>query len=283
MKPPLSPPSPRRAGFTLIELLVVVAIIAMLIAILLPSLGAAREKAKRLRCGTNLKGITQAYILYAAQNNDFLPGPSGCGGNEDRDEDWIWYRDQANRLAVVGQGGIGPYLSLSGRAPKVMICPSDDPTTHKNYTAATPWPTNYYPFSYTLNWFMSSFPHVGFIDNTASPGTQGKAYRKLSNIKNPEAILLYEESETTIDDGNGALWSASGGGSNLLSVRHDRRLVTVTPDVATGNSIPNSKVLANASFRDGHVEFVTRKYAHTRAHTLGDLADFPTSTDPTFP
>ncbi|HVT83450.1 MAG TPA: type II secretion system protein, partial [Phycisphaerae bacterium] len=57
-------------GFTLIELLVVVAIIAVLIAILLPSLGSARELSKRTVCAANLKGIGQASAIYSAQFND---------------------------------------------------------------------------------------------------------------------------------------------------------------------------------------------------------------------
>ncbi|NLX15008.1 MAG: prepilin-type N-terminal cleavage/methylation domain-containing protein, partial [Phycisphaerales bacterium] len=56
---------PQRGGFTLIELLVVVAIIALLISILLPSLSRAREAARRTVCLTNLRSITQASLLYA--------------------------------------------------------------------------------------------------------------------------------------------------------------------------------------------------------------------------
>jgi prepilin-type N-terminal cleavage/methylation domain-containing protein len=62
-----------RRGFTLIELLVVVAIIALLIAILLPSLGKAREMARRTTCATNLKGQGGSFAIYAAQFNDRLP------------------------------------------------------------------------------------------------------------------------------------------------------------------------------------------------------------------
>jgi len=60
-------------GFTLIELLVVVAIIALLIAILLPSLARARESAKRTICGHNLRSITNACKTYAFDNQGWWP------------------------------------------------------------------------------------------------------------------------------------------------------------------------------------------------------------------
>jgi prepilin-type N-terminal cleavage/methylation domain-containing protein len=63
----------KRRGFTLIELLVVVAIIALLIAILLPSLSRARELSNRSACAANARGVMQSMVVYAAENNDLFP------------------------------------------------------------------------------------------------------------------------------------------------------------------------------------------------------------------
>ena len=60
-------------GFTLIEMLVVVAIIALLISILLPSLSKARELARRTVCGANVKDIGTTLYIYQGDNLDVFP------------------------------------------------------------------------------------------------------------------------------------------------------------------------------------------------------------------
>jgi prepilin-type N-terminal cleavage/methylation domain-containing protein len=60
-------------GFTLIELLVVVAIIALLISILLPSLSKAKEQAKKVKCMSNMRQIGGAMMNYFTEVNDWFP------------------------------------------------------------------------------------------------------------------------------------------------------------------------------------------------------------------
>jgi prepilin-type N-terminal cleavage/methylation domain-containing protein/prepilin-type processing-associated H-X9-DG protein len=64
--------SHRKKGFTLIELLVVVAIIAVLIAILLPALGSARQRANEIVCQNNMRSSGQASSFFANENNERL-------------------------------------------------------------------------------------------------------------------------------------------------------------------------------------------------------------------
>ncbi len=61
-------------GFTLIEVLVVVAIIALLVSILLPSLAKAREQARTTACAANLSQLTRAENIYQTQNKEWMPG-----------------------------------------------------------------------------------------------------------------------------------------------------------------------------------------------------------------
>src|SRR5690348_4809561 len=63
----------RKRAFTLIELLVVVAIIALLIAILLPGLSRAKKLANRTKCLANVRGLGQSALLYAYDYKNFWP------------------------------------------------------------------------------------------------------------------------------------------------------------------------------------------------------------------
>ncbi len=65
--------SSKRSAFTLVELLVVIGIIALLIGILLPALGRARESAYKIKCASNLHAIGQGFATYMSNNQGTLP------------------------------------------------------------------------------------------------------------------------------------------------------------------------------------------------------------------
>jgi prepilin-type N-terminal cleavage/methylation domain-containing protein/prepilin-type processing-associated H-X9-DG protein len=92
---------PRSLGFTLVELLVVIGIISLLISILLPALGKAREQASNIQCMSNLRQIGQGIMMYSSANQGSLPyGQIYYNGNEP-DSDW-------SRLIM-------PYLGQQGQ------------------------------------------------------------------------------------------------------------------------------------------------------------------------
>ena len=76
-----------RKGFTLIELLVVISIIALLLSILLPTLGRARESAKKVVCLSNMRQMGIAVQCYLMECSDHLP-PSSCRIS-DPDDYWL--------------------------------------------------------------------------------------------------------------------------------------------------------------------------------------------------
>src|SRR5688572_8587394 len=106
----------RHGGFTLVELLVVIAIIGVLVALLLPAVQAAREAARRMSCGNNLRNIGLAVLNYE-NSKKHLPY-SISQWPEDKDASGNWIGPPGGKMAT-SNGGPG----YSGRGWMVEILP----------------------------------------------------------------------------------------------------------------------------------------------------------------
>ncbi len=110
-----------RRGFTLIELLIVIAVLAMLVGILVPTLSRVRELARRAKCSTNLHNIGTAWQQLWAVNDRRFPGigrPDGQGDDATSQFDYaiIQGRKFANTGVLYQQGFLD--------SPDAFICPT---------------------------------------------------------------------------------------------------------------------------------------------------------------
>lgn len=231
-----------RKGFTLVELLVSVALIAVLMALLLPALRAARESARRVQCAANLRALSTAIQGYCQDNRGLFPGIATVPQLE---WDWIyWAPSQAAPFTDFGKGPLIRYLASPN--PATFRCPSDDWAAHVPHGALDP-----YPYSYLLNGFVANVP----LNCCASTG------RKCVRVRgSSDKLLLVEGDEHTIRNG---LWLAGAGGatSDDLGDRHDR------------HSVSRGAFRTNVAFVDCHVEFAPRSFADDPAHYLSGNDD----------
>jgi prepilin-type N-terminal cleavage/methylation domain-containing protein len=139
----------RRAGFTLIEVLVVVAIIALLIAVLLPSLKRAREQARAIVCGSNLRVTAQAMFYYTEANSGYFPN---SGAWPDASHPYILKVSAGKTITTIGYG------NTMIQDVEVFQCPGDPIRIETgegcSYVNGN-WQVCIYRISYLFNPFMS--------------------------------------------------------------------------------------------------------------------------------
>ncbi len=132
-------------GFTLIELLVVVAIIALLISILLPSLARAREQARTSECLSRIKQYINSFLMYAEDYDEGFPfimqSPSDNDG-PDPNENWLASGDDIVEIARKPEEDWAEWvdvprsgtLFLYARFPKLYRCPEFERIDHPDKT-----------------------------------------------------------------------------------------------------------------------------------------------------
>lgn len=156
-----------RKKFTLIELLIVIAVIAILLALLLPALQSAKQKVYTASCVNSMRQIGQAIYLYINDNNDYPPAP------------YEWANYMLNGNYIPSRNTTKLYGSLAVfKIRHLMICPmlSSVADSHR-------WPADQVP----AEWSMTCYsPAVSYQDWAAQYDTYGWGY---NNRREPRAKI----------------------------------------------------------------------------------------------
>lgn len=197
-------------GFTLIELLVVIAIIAILAAILLPVLSAARVRAEGAGCMNNARQLMLAWIQYAGDNKDQCVNNYG-GSWPATEEQNKTYRSWVNNvmtwqasyhlLPVTNTDGItmAPFFDYTKNI-KVYKCPADNYVSSQQLAAGE----SYRPRSYSMNMFVGPNlpPEVAAATSANNSFPTYRQFLTLSSIIRPANLwVVMDEHPDSINDG----------------------------------------------------------------------------------
>lgn len=225
----------KNRAFTLIELLVVIAIIAILMGILMPALGLAREHGRKVACANNLRSLALANNLYAMNNDDWgVP----CQRRDSNNQWETWTANQSFRTYIGWEGSEDTPDQSLYQTPEKYKCPSDKQVAELHAYGDARGTLVSYSFNIE-DWFPS---------HASAPLNQVMVYRQ-STVKRPSTKLHFNE---------GHDWWSHWKGANYIDGWDELGQMGSVTDYkevgCDGPTLYRHNEAANLAFYDGHVE-----------------------------